>query len=517
MSGPGIHRRLLIVAVVGGVLLGVGLRSREMFQPWSGLHKAWGGAMYGNIARNMLRYGPLETRLAPITNTGALVGPEEYTYYYHYPPLLVSMVAVSYRVFGVHEGSARLVPLVFSLLTLGLVFVFTRSFWGQRQALLAVAIATFLPVEVYYADHVDVYGPPAAFFSALAIAGYAWWYRARRTRDLLLCFGALLAGFLTAWYTYFAAGLLIVHALWLAPREERPARRVPLAFLVTGVLVFLAFLLHRRLLLSGGGAEVAGSLFEKLLARTAYLNLGIPTTEGLIPVGPLGFVRHLLYDLVRMFGPVTLLLVAAWFVRVGRSTLRRSLEPRDLFLIMLLGYGFLHGLAFPMLLPGHDFLSRCFSVGFAIAAALTLDAWYVALRARAPALARAGIAILLVLVTVPNARSANRIPDRSGTGQRLALWGEFVREATTPETLVLLAGREDEIFRYYLDREVVFNITTEEALEGAIEPGRPAVFVVGEEAVARLPSLDLLLDKQGAYPVWRGLRLYTVSFPVGGS
>src|SRR6185503_2128193 len=109
-------RRLLVVLVVVG---GAVVRSRDLLQPWVGQHNAFCGALYGICARNFLRFGYWQTRFAPVSSSG-LVAPDEFEYYYHYPPLLVWLVSLSFQAFGVHEWSARLVPLAFSVALLGL-------------------------------------------------------------------------------------------------------------------------------------------------------------------------------------------------------------------------------------------------------------------------------------------------------------------------------------------------------------------------------------------------------------
>jgi len=502
-------RRSVIVALVAAVVGGaVVLRSRELFEPWSGLHKAWGGAMYGNIARNLLRYDAAETGFAPLTNTGPVVDRADFEYYYHYPPLLVSMVAASFRVFGEHEGSARLVPLAFSLLTMALVFAFARRFWDGRIAVSALILVSFLPVELYYADHVDVYGPPAAFLAALAVYGYARWYQDRRGSSLALSLVALTLGCLTAWYAYFVVPLIAAHARFVAPRDRRPSFGVLAAFGTSAVAVFVGFLLHRWLLIGGGGSEVAGSLVQKLLIRTAWTHLAIPTTEGLIPVSLWQFGTHLARDGVRMHGPLVLALVATWFVTLARRTRHRQLQDRDWFLLILLGYGALHSLAFPMLLPGHDFLSRCFTPAFAVGGAVALNALGDRVRQSWGPRAGTGVIGAVLALSVLSGAALGRRISPGGSGERTALWGTFVREATTPETLVLVMGPEDRVFQYYLDRRVRWEIETPTDLLSTAGPDSPRVFLLSEQEANRYPDLATALTAGNRYVSWRGLRVY---------
>lgn len=99
--------RCVLIAVI--FIVGALLRSHDFLSPWVGEHNAWGGAMYGNIARNFVKYGYRGTQFGPVVNSG-YVPASEFKFYYHYPPLLVWLVSVSYLIFGVHEWSATYVP-----------------------------------------------------------------------------------------------------------------------------------------------------------------------------------------------------------------------------------------------------------------------------------------------------------------------------------------------------------------------------------------------------------------------
>lgn len=461
-------RGTIQISVILLVLLAaVVLRSRDLFQPWNGLHKAWGGAMYGNIARNYLRYDVAQTRLAPITNTGA-VEPGEFDYYYHYPPLLVFMLAASYRVFGDFEGAARLVPLAFSLASLGLLYLLARALATRRVAIVATIILGFMPVEIYYADHVDVYGPPVMFFSVLAIYAYVRWMR-ERTR---VWFGVLLAavvlGCLTAWYAYFVVPVLVLHA-WVSSTARTRRTLVPIGLLpAAAVAVFGLFLLHRHLVVQAGGTEFGGTLLSKLLLRISYANLVIPEQGGVTTaVGLGGFMIHQARDLIRMFTPFPVILTGIWLVAALRRVRARQVTPEDGAIAMLLGFGFLHNLAFPQLLPGHDFMVRCYAPGMALASAgIGLAA--VDLLSRWSRLTARAVAILVLLVFVgAGVYEARQMRYQGVNGGTLKARAQFVRDRTEPHTTVLVPWRADRVFQYYLERRTR-HAESREALQGAL-------------------------------------------------
>ena len=122
-------RRIQLLVLLAVVAASVYLRTYRLFDPWVGVHTGWGGAVYGQIARNYVKFGYRETRLGPVAN-GGVVSPGKFEFYYHYPPLQVLLTSAGYLVFGNHEWSARVVPLAFSLLSMGLLYGFARRHFG---------------------------------------------------------------------------------------------------------------------------------------------------------------------------------------------------------------------------------------------------------------------------------------------------------------------------------------------------------------------------------------------------
>ncbi len=89
---------------------------------------------YGEIAREMAVSGDWVT---PTLN---------HVKYFDKPPLLYWLVAASFRVFGVSEGVARLVPAAAGVLTVVITFLLGRSMLGTPGALLAAIILATSPL-----------------------------------------------------------------------------------------------------------------------------------------------------------------------------------------------------------------------------------------------------------------------------------------------------------------------------------------------------------------------------------
>jgi 4-amino-4-deoxy-L-arabinose transferase-like glycosyltransferase len=505
------HRVLIVSILLGGAYL----RSPNLLEPWLGQHNAWGGAVYGNIARNFLRYGYWQTHFAPVANSG-LVPVGEFEYYYHYPPLLVWLISLSYQVFGVHEWSARLVPLSFSVLLMGLVYMFSRQAFSDNVAILSLLFCAVLPIESYYGAHVDIYGSASVFFSLLAVYGYFRWLKTPRRLHLAVSLLGVALGGMTAWYTYFVVPLILVHYYGLRSEPGRSRSPALLILPVAAVGMFLLFLLHRDIALAGAKAEVMGTLLEKLRARTSFPRVMAATGE---PLSTLGLARKVTRDLVRMYYPPLLILTALWVGMFTRDWLRGRLQDRDWCVLILLGYGALHALAFPSLIPGHDFLSVCFAPGVCVAAAVAFARMTDAIGRGMGRTAR-NMAVLALLAAIVGTSLYGthrlRSGDDVGWARDLERWGGIVQGLSDPRTVVLVPGDQDRVFQYYVDRVMVFRVDGPEKVRNAQakhERGgrRPElIFVCFSRSAAKYADVLGYLDATYPRREEGGLLIYTL-------
>ena len=483
------RKRVQIILILCIVVGGVYLRAQHLFEPWRGQHNAWGGAMYGNIARNYTKYGYWSTRFGPVSNTGS-VSPEEFEYYYHYPPLLVWLASASQRLFGVHEWSARLVPLIFSTALLALLYLTARALYDNNVAFVAVALAAIMPMETYYGAHLDVYGSIAVFFSLLAFYGYVRWLDTGGGRNMAICLVGVVFGCLTAWYTYFLIPLLLGHFYWFHASQGRPRNYLVLTIPACAVAMFGLFLVHRHLLLNSN-AEVFGTLTEKFWKRLSYGELGF-----------LGVVSKHLRDLVRLYSLPVLLLAAVWMAFFIRAGFRRELRERDWLLAVLFGYGLLHNAVFPGLLAGHDYLGRCYTPFLALFAALALlkiAAW--AGRVANPAVRDAIVYGCMALIVVGGVRQTQKLfaGDHPEWFIQLKHTGEIINRCTRERDVVLMAAA-DKVLDYYVDRETRYGINSLEQVLRQVSNDKDTQYFYACPAVRVDASAKLLSALDARYP-----------------
>ncbi|HLX36409.1 MAG TPA: glycosyltransferase family 39 protein, partial [Candidatus Binataceae bacterium] len=97
-------------------------------------------ARYGEIAREMLE---LRDYVVPHLN---------YVAYVEKPPLLYWLTTLSYRVLGINELAARMIPAFAALIGVLATFIFTMRTMGRRRAIVATAILGTAPLYAVMAQ-----------------------------------------------------------------------------------------------------------------------------------------------------------------------------------------------------------------------------------------------------------------------------------------------------------------------------------------------------------------------------
>lgn len=92
---------------------------------------------YGTMAKNYNQYGIWQLKFGQVM--GKIHGnvSDNKSFYTSYLPLLPLMIAGSFSIFGVHEWSERLIPLIFSIVGIVGLFLLCKKLWGPKAAFLA--------------------------------------------------------------------------------------------------------------------------------------------------------------------------------------------------------------------------------------------------------------------------------------------------------------------------------------------------------------------------------------------
>lgn len=230
---------------------------------FSGVHD-WNGARNGNIARNYLRYGLLETKLGQTENSGK-VSKEDFKYYTHFPPTLTLLMAASFKAFGVTEWAGRLIPILATSGVIVLIFLIGELLFDWEIGLLAALLSLATPMVLYFGKN-PAQEPLVVFFVLLSYFGFLNLSKGKKYKVIFV--GGLILAQLTTW-----AGFFLIPALTLVRVLKKDIQGVKklIPFWILSVALFIVYLFYVRSLT---GSFTGGGLFDALLQRSGISEMG---------------------------------------------------------------------------------------------------------------------------------------------------------------------------------------------------------------------------------------------------
>jgi len=436
-------RRRVGVAVLLILAVGTALRAPDLTQPWRHTTerlkaKGLNGALYSTIARNHVRYGYRNTRFA-MTRCGGERTVEELANhrYLNHPPLFAVLLSFSFRVFGVHEWSARLVPLLFSALSLLMLFVVCRLVAGTGPALIAMTLMAVTPMAVYFGAFVDVQGSQVLFVALVMFYFYWKWYTSRKRVFFLALILSFLIGAALDWPVYLFALGLFLHFL-VNPGRPGYSRLIVglpvIAAFAFGVTLAYIGLLHPDRSLSG---FLDAFRFQGLASSSTFAESGMWAA----------WAERLGVYFLRYYTPPLLILALFWMARalLAGAFLRAPAGAGFVFCFAFLGV--MHVALFPAGSAVHEFWSfylipaLCASVAFLLSETSRRTATF------------ATAVLAVYLGTAAWDLYEPRVPHDSGFYVQA---GRSLEASTRPEDTVTVIGYRTEayLYSYYGDRTI---------------------------------------------------------------
>lgn len=258
-----------LLLILGLTLL---LMTINFTQPWVSIHED-NGLAFTSAAINNLRYGLgpakglflMDTEGLNATQNLSIPGVSaSHEFYFldhgathpfiypNHPPLLGWVVTASLVIFGFHFWAVRLVPLVFSLATIILLyFLMIRVFNLAMARLTAFLMGTF-PMMAYFGRNV-CFEALVLFFTITLLTGYVYWCKTSQRRWLFLMAFSVVLGLITDWPMFFFAFILFgVH--WLA--EKRCSLPLFVSTIVPAIVTFGAIFAEIAWALNGNLAPI---------------------------------------------------------------------------------------------------------------------------------------------------------------------------------------------------------------------------------------------------------------------
>jgi 4-amino-4-deoxy-L-arabinose transferase-like glycosyltransferase len=162
---------------------------------------------------------------------------EYMTTYAYYPPLFDLVTTAFFSVLGVNEVAGRLVAVTFAVLSIWLLFEFTKRTYGAKNALIASVLLGMMP-GVFWLSRVTMLETMLIFFFTLVMfAFYTWLVKDGSNRALVFAGLALGIGVLAKYQIIVAALAMLLSIAFLARKQLKRNLAKFLVILVIVVLV----------------------------------------------------------------------------------------------------------------------------------------------------------------------------------------------------------------------------------------------------------------------------------------
>lgn len=242
----------------GLLLLGLCLRSLDLFDPWSGegFKSAFGTFTTGLFARNFAQYGLFESGGMPYYWRVELADGELLRgWYTHHPALQMIVTGATLKLFGVTEWATRLPFLLASIAAMFPLHALVRDAFGARAALIGHAAYAVLPLAAWYGDLPYADSVVIAMF-AVAARHHLAWIRTGARGHVLWASVAIFVGGLMDWPIAFVLPGFGLHAAWLAwQRRGLGPLLVQVAYATALGAAIVLHRLHMQLVLPPSAVE----------------------------------------------------------------------------------------------------------------------------------------------------------------------------------------------------------------------------------------------------------------------
>jgi hypothetical protein len=178
-------------------------------------------------------------------NGGSLLLRGEYQEYFasyaFYPPVFDLTTATLFGIIGISVFTARLVSVIFAILSLIIVFEITNKMYDQKTALIATRFV--------WLSRVAMIETMLVFFFTSSMYFFFNWMRLHKNKDLILSGLLLGVGFLVK-YQMIIAGLIMLTSIFILGRDYLKTKlsRIPLLLLAVALVVipwvFISFQIY---------------------------------------------------------------------------------------------------------------------------------------------------------------------------------------------------------------------------------------------------------------------------------
>ncbi len=235
-----------------------------------------------------------------------------------YPPLFDFTTFAMFKTFGVSLFAARLVPALFSVLSLWAVYETANSMYNGKTALLATILLGIAPAY-FWLSRLALIETMLVFFITLSLLLFFKWLQTHKDRFLAFSGLAIGLGFLTKYQTFVAGIIMLASLIFLARGQLKASLKKFLIPVIVAVMVVLpwilvAFQIYETRVFSQWGYALQIGNPERLLYSDRY------------PM-PIFYLIEMVWPYPN-FHPISLFLYAASLAGLGILAWRRSMADK---------------------------------------------------------------------------------------------------------------------------------------------------------------------------------------------
>lgn len=335
------------------IILGVALWLWGINYPFVGIYNTNNNYL-SLAAKNYLRFGVWNLKLFPTYFAGEHFLPGG-PYYLHHPILIYLLEALSVFVLGTADWVIHAPHVLFTIGSMGMIYVIARKLWSQKVALWSLGLAVIFPMTGFFWKYM-LFEQECLFFNLVVYYFVICFARKPKPRYLVaIFFATLLSGFVD-WGVLYLLFPFIIFFFTKFGRRLKPAFIV----YVAGTLLSLGLFLFGVLILQKGFDE----LFSAIWSRSYTAEL-VSLSYWPARLFAVSFIRTILY-----FSPFAIVSGVYIVKLIGH---RESWKLPDITLVFFFLFGLLNLIFLPTATWGHSYFLYYFIPFFAWAGGVWLE------------------------------------------------------------------------------------------------------------------------------------------------
>lgn len=413
------------VTVFSAIIMGSFLiRAYNIEKPLIGY---FDGPLFATIARNYLRFGYFSTSFGMVDN----IMDGNFNYYANHPPMLGIMVSMAFKLLGINTWSGRIVPILFSVGSIVILYIFTKKIWDIEVAEISAFLAAIMPISSYFGKVIN-YEPVVLFFALLCIYSFFMVTKWNKKLFLLPLGASIIIGGLVDYPFFYVVPTLLIYSIFT---KTKYMMKYSIYVTLLAISVFLFFLYFTKILI--GSTDF---LFQQGAYRSQMIDY----------LFTYNFLNIIFDRILNLFTPVLILLSSIWFLISAREkSLKKNFiskealeeKTKTILLLCLFFFGILNIIIFSEGAYFHPFWTFYLIPFVSISSAIVINKININM-------IKVLILVVFLFTSLNSLESYNLINDYEGHAL-----GKLINDSSYNSAIFL----EDAgtIVRYYADRPSV--------------------------------------------------------------